>query len=411
LELAGGFSVSAANLSAQRAAAMKRLLSLWLTLLFAVALLAPAPAHAAAARDHTPGVEAAETLSQVTGIAISPLLGVGAVGAYKYFKTPAARRASLSWYAQPWFWTPALLLVLACLVKDTAGTVIPTALKKPFDIAEVFENKLSGVVAAGAVIPMVLDMFKRVDAESAAVSLAGAGFGAVDLAPLWGALMVPFALLAYGVVFLVSHTINILILISPFATVDAALKSFRLFLLSTVTLTAFASPTFGAVWSGLIILCCLPLAGWAFRLFVYGEVLAWDLLTFRRRRFTPSPTANWAFLARKLGGVPVRTYGKLTLGEAGNLVFAYRPFLLLPERRITLPAARHAVGRGFLHPELLEVSGDDHEDVLDLPPRYNTHEAAFGEAYRITEVRDVGLRAAWSWFKGLFGGEPAAAAA
>lgn len=42
-----------------------------------------------------PGAAAAEALSQVTGMAISPLLGVGAVGAFRYFKTPEPGRAEL----------------------------------------------------------------------------------------------------------------------------------------------------------------------------------------------------------------------------------------------------------------------------------------------------------------------------
>src|SRR6185295_9560396 len=45
-----------------------------------------------------PGIEAAQTLSMITGVAISPLLGVGAVGAWKYFETPEDKRANLVWY-------------------------------------------------------------------------------------------------------------------------------------------------------------------------------------------------------------------------------------------------------------------------------------------------------------------------
>src|SRR6266542_4345318 len=48
----------------------------------------PAPAR------NTPGVELAQTLSTVTGVAISPLLGVGAVGAWKYYHTLPEKRAT-----------------------------------------------------------------------------------------------------------------------------------------------------------------------------------------------------------------------------------------------------------------------------------------------------------------------------
>jgi len=54
-------------------------------------------------RPESQGVKAAEALSTITGVAISPLFGVSAVGAYKYWKTDPDRRATLPWFAQPWF--------------------------------------------------------------------------------------------------------------------------------------------------------------------------------------------------------------------------------------------------------------------------------------------------------------------
>src|SRR5262245_38606238 len=68
------------------------------------------PAKVPAAKP-TPGVEAAQAISTITGVAISPLLGVGAVGAVKYYRTPEAARGRLPWFAQPWFFVPALVLV------------------------------------------------------------------------------------------------------------------------------------------------------------------------------------------------------------------------------------------------------------------------------------------------------------
>ena len=85
---------------------MKRLFRPLLALLLVGALLSPSSVAAApstastasAKAEVSPGVQAAQTLSQVTGIAISPLLGVGAVGAYKYMNASEAERAKLSWY-------------------------------------------------------------------------------------------------------------------------------------------------------------------------------------------------------------------------------------------------------------------------------------------------------------------------
>ncbi len=98
----------------------------------------------------------AETVSMVTGVAISPLMGVGAVGAYQWWTAPREKRADLPWFANPFFWVPALLLVGACFLKDTAGMALPAVLKKPFDVTETFEHKISGLVATGAFVPIIV---------------------------------------------------------------------------------------------------------------------------------------------------------------------------------------------------------------------------------------------------------------
>ena len=369
----------------------------------ATAAAGSAPAKAAPTSP-APGVQAAETLSQITGIAISPLLGVGAVGAYRYLHTPEKERASLSWYANPMFWIPALLVVGVCMAKDTLGTVLPTSLKKPLDVLELFENKASGLVATGAVVPMAMEVFKAVAPPGASLFPTGSEFpmAAMDLSWMGNLLMVPLALLVYASVWVVSHTIHVLILISPFSTVDAALKSFRAAMLATVAGTHWINPNLGALWAGLIALICIFLAGWAFRLAVFGHVFAWDLLTFRHRRFTPDSSENWAFAGSGLSSVAIRTYGRVVRSESG-LVFKHRPFLVLGERSTTVPAGRHEIGRGLIHPELLRVDGENSTCVLNFPPRFKGGEAALAAACDVSGVRDIGLRAALTWVKSALG--------
>src|SRR4051812_30078379 len=107
---------------------MKKFVALLIALMIGVGATI---AHAETKPAYTaPGAEFAHNLSVLTGVAISPLLGTGAYGAIKYWKSPAAQRAQLPWFAQPWFFVPALLLVGLCLLKDTAGTALPTAMKK-----------------------------------------------------------------------------------------------------------------------------------------------------------------------------------------------------------------------------------------------------------------------------------------
>ncbi|MEI2722230.1 MAG: hypothetical protein V9H26_01435 [Verrucomicrobiota bacterium] len=383
-----------------------------ITLCVCVGLLGgPGRARAqAAAANELPGKEIAQNISLLTGVALSPLMGVSGVGAWQYFnaKTPE-QKAKLAWYANPLFFIPALLLVLLCFVKDTAGTALPTAVKKPFDIAETVEHKISGLVATGAFVPIAAAIFHaKTSGDGAALS--DLGFAAIDLSWFYNALLVPISMVAFFVVFLASNAINVLIILSPFTTVDAALKGFRLALLGTVAGTALANPWIGAAWALIIIIIAYFIAGWSFRLSHFGMVLTWDFFTFRSSRFAPDATVNKLFLGRKISKVPARTYGRLSRDEKGSLVLKYRPWLVLPQRTLVLPDGRYFVGKGVLFSEIQELQADVTKTALLLPPRYRGHEEELVRIYGLAGVSDIGLRAAMNWIKEACGvkAEPAA---
>ena len=297
-----------------------------------------------------------------------------------------------------------------CFLKDSAGaTVLPTALKKPLDAAEVIEHKISGLVATGAFVPLVASIFQAPPAPHDGSSLAALGFATMDLHWLYNALTVPIAMAVFFVVFLASNAINILILISPFTTVDTALKVFRTSILASVAGSSFVNPWMGAAWAVIIILVSWLIAGWSFRLSHFGLVFVWDFFTGRKGRFKPDATANKLFLGRKIEKVPTRTYGKLSRNENGELAFSYRPWLVLPPRTLILPAGNYEAGRGVFYSEILRIEGDSAKTVILLPPRYLGHEEEIARIYNLAGTRDVGLRVAWAWFKSLFSSKTAVA--
>jgi hypothetical protein len=356
----------------------------------------------------TPGVEAAKAISMVTGVAISPLLGVGAVGAYTWWTAQPERRPHLHWYAQPWFWVPALLLVTIIGLKDVLGTAAPTALKKPFDVAETVENKISALIAAGAFIPLIIAVFPEAAGGSPEAMhyspLAGC-FAAISGADIGNALLVPIALAAFVVVWLASHAINVLILLSPFTTLDTALKTARLGLLGILTSAGMANVFLSAAMSVVLIIIAYFIAGWSLRLTVMGSVFVWDCLTFRRRRFQPGTERNRMFLAKAMLEAPVRSYGALR-NEKDGLVFEYRPWLILPKRRFKLDEGDYTVGCGLFYSEISLIREDRLAARFVLPPRYSGHEEALSRAYGMKGVQDVGMRkgfkAGWAWLKSVF---------
>ena len=363
----------------------------------------------APAKSKAPGAQFAQNISTLTGVAISPLLGTGAYGAVKYYRTPPEKRANLPWFAQPIFWVPALLLVGLCFIKDTAGTALPTAVKKPLDVLETIEHKISGLVATGAFVPFIAATFH--DPGQAGTTLSSMGFAAADFSWLYNSIMVPVSMAAFFIVFLASNAINILILLSPFTTVDAALKAFRTAILGTVVASAWVNPWIGAAGAILIVGMSWLIAGWSFRLSHFGTVFVWDFCTFRSSRFTPDKTENKMFLWRKINKVPARTYGRLKLDEKGSLVLTYRPWLVLPPRTLTLPEGKYAVGKAVFWQSLQRVEGDDAQNMILLPPRYRGHAEELVKIYNLTGVREAGLRRAWKWLKELFTGRPQTATA
>jgi len=379
---------------------------------FAVPLwAATATAPAASSSDRSPAAPIAGAISTVTGLAISPLLGTGAYGAYQYFRAPEEQRAALPWYAQASFWLPALVIVGACAVKDALGAALPPGWKKPLDVLETVENKATGLVAAGAVVPLTMAAVSKMivgDASTAVDPLVATGVASIhvaafDVSWLLNLLTVPFGIAVFAMVWMASHAINALILLSPWGAIDAVLKSARTAVLGLLTLSSMLNPWISAVLSVVIIVIAYFVSGWAFRLFIYGSIFSWDFFTVRRARYSVKPDENKVFAGGNLPEVPVRTYGRLRQTDSA-VVFTYKPWMVLPERSVTITDTTLFVGRGLFFSTVITSKEDTY---FILPPRYRGHEEALVTAYGWGGVQPAGLRKAWSVLRELFGGSAA----
>jgi hypothetical protein len=396
---------------------MKRIAPYVLLAAFLAALLSPLTAAAAEtpppAKDQSPASGIVTAVTTLTGIAISPLLGTGGFGVYQYFKADEAARASLPWFAKPSFFVPALLIAALCAAKDALGTVVPPGFKKPLDILETVENKASGLVAAGAVVPFTMSTLSSWILSSndgpaiATRQLAESGFamlnlGAADFSWLLNLLTVPFGVAVFLVVWMAAHAINVLILLSPWGAIDAVLKAARASVLGLITLTATLDPKIAAVLSLVVIVIAWFVAGWAFRLTIFGTLFCWDFFTLRKKRFQLQPSANRLFSGANYKGAPIRTYGRLlNQPENGRLVFAYKPWLVLPERTAEVTLSAPYVGKGLFFSSVRD--GDT--TLFLLPPRYRDHEEDFAKLYKLEGgVKDAGLLKAWGALRELFGG-------
>jgi hypothetical protein len=398
---------------------MRRFLPLCLALALLTSIFAPL-AHAASttpakSSDRSPANSIAAAVTTVTGIAISPLLGTGAYGAYKYAVADKAARESLPWFAQPKFFVPALAIALICAFKDVLGTTVPPGLKKPLDVLETLENKISGLIAAGAVIPITMDALSGwlLGGDSAVLpgalqstGLAMIPLGVIDFTWLLNLLTVPFGIAVFAVVWMASHAINVLILLSPWGAIDAALKAARTAVLGLLTVSATIDPMYSAGLSFVVIVVAALVAGWAYRLTIFGSVFCWDFLSRRKRRFSPAPESNWMFAAGKIPGVPIRSYGRLVRNtDASRATFVYRRLLVLKERTVEVGLFEPCIGRGLF----FSTIRDGETTLFLLPPRYRDHEEELVTIYGLKGIQDAGLLKAWGVVRELFGGGAAKA--
>lgn len=408
----------------------------WGALLIAASLLLIAPANAMIpdtvplepdANQPAPGIEIARHLTLITGVAISPLLGVSGVGAWSYFTTPEAERAALPWYANRWFFSLAMGLVLLLNLKEVFLGFFPPA-KKIFDALEVMENKLSAtVIAAPMLIASTIQMVQNLaqgnyDAADLAGShpLIGGAFLAIvspDPAVFLTVLALIICLIAFFVVWLAGHAVNLLILISPFGLIDFMLKIFKYSIMGILLLASILNPYLGALLSLVILFVAAKTVSWTLRLSVFGSALIWDSAGRRHRNFDPSTSDLLAFADGRLGRLATRTYGKVERDSSGRLVFEKRS--VFPYRRVreVLPDGDYVISKGLLGPRIILV--DDARvfmsSVLTLPPRYRTHEAAV--------ARELGLHhdeksplpkrvlGAVSWCRDFFNGGKSPSAA
>ncbi|WP_395743773.1 hypothetical protein [Prosthecobacter sp.] len=364
----------------------------------------PAPAPAAKLKESMllPGVSLSQGISEITGVAISPLMGVSVMGVWTYYKTEPHLRHRLPWYCHPGVWGTGLVLLAICFLKDFLGAAAPALVKKPLDFLELFENKVSALVASVGFVPLVaLAMAHFEKAQPQALNeFAGSGLAVMPLASLidfsvhtpW--ISIPVAIVAFLVVWLSSHAINVLIALSPFGIVDAGLKLVKLSLMALVAGATLIHPYAGAAVSLVLILIGLLFAGWSFRLTLFGTLMGRDFLLNKRAAATDLEGGVKGFLARRTQGVPVRTMVRLRQDPSGTPVLTYHPWLVLPERRIPVPDAGMVIYKGLLHPSLAhrpdEVAATPRSTLI-LLPRYRRVEEDIARRFGCQEVVDGAL--------------------
>lgn len=354
-----------------------------------------------------PGVDFAEGVTLLTGTSVSPLFGVTALGAWRYYKTPAVMRAELPWYCTPLALGIGGLILLLGLCKTTVLSAFPL-LKKPFDVVGTVTSGGNAILASATALPFITQQM-MLSLPNDAVALvsdpslqlaSSLSLGWFDLRYL----LIPVVIVWFGLVWMASNALNVLIMLSPFGFVDAILKLFKVLLLALITVATLISPLLGVLLCLVLVYVAWLVAPWSFRLTLFGLLVGLDVLMPGRGRRKARVEQPEGFLARQIEGVPVRTYGQVKRATNGQLVFSFRPWLLLRKRELVIPEDRFSVSKGLLFPSLSRAEGEQGKtrDLISFLPRFRSHEQAIATSLGATGVREHavvrGYVAARAWF-------------
>ena len=175
------------------------------------------------------------------------------------------------------------------------------------DTVEIFENQFSAILAS----PTILTQFYTFGVGVVALGNQHA-FLSVDTMPLLasvgigeslsGLVFAGFGLIVFWSVWLVSNTLNVLILISPWGGIDNILRVIKGSVVALISASWFIpviGPYISLIISFLIIAGSLFAVAWAFRWAVFGTINAWDIMTFKNKRFSPEEKRSPCLLAQK----------------------------------------------------------------------------------------------------------------
>jgi hypothetical protein len=336
----------------------------------------PMPSHAESRANVV-----ASGFAQITGLAISPLIVLVAIGWAEFFQLGGSNATQFPLHANPWFLVPCSIVLALALTKKVASPAIPLPIRKLLDACEYFEAKLSALVAAGVLLPTIVSTMA---AATNAADPSGTQTAAFLSGPAAYVVLIPVAIFVFGSVWITFHVIDALIVLSPFAIVDTILVALRGAILGVLGLAFLVSPYLALALALPLIVISFLAAGWCVRLDLFALCVATDLL-FGRDGDIARPRA---FLARRGLGAPIRTMGHAEPCEVG-VRFSYRPLFVLPRRTLEVPVERATMVHGLVWPTLTD--GVAQRGVVAFPPRFGRHVEPLALRFR-AEVRDGRLR-------------------
>lgn len=326
-----------------------------------------------------------EALTRITGTAIYPVFGLAFLGLWDHLE------GAHSWYATPWLYVPLFFLMFLDFLKNTVGLALGP-LKKGADVALQgldFINAHLGLfmsvgIAANSFQPVVQDTTVAVLNTLIPVASASTDIhveytiGSILLMGIAGLL----GGLIYFVIWVTMQTFSLLILLSPFNSLDSLLRTLQVSAISVLTISFLIFPPLAVVVASCYILIAALLFRTCWSYLQFATRLLWALI-FKRGTGTVDLAVGIECFADDISDTcPERTVGLLTVVD-NTLVFE-RHSLLGKDIHHPIECDRMWIQKGTLYPTLEGKDGDRTITLAIFSPIYQTKETELATVLQCT---------------------------
>jgi len=357
--------------------------------------------------------------SQLTGMAISPLLVTGIIGAYKYYNLPSEHRSSLPWYFQPWFFIMCLAITVPELVTAVikmTGVEVTGVVNKVADTLKIF-NKTAGLLLATPVLLDIINPFAALTANHIYEAMQASNTYMVYASSfptewlytiplfIWGIITAICMFFVFIAIWLFNMVFDFLIFLCPFGQVEIVLKAIRGTYFAFLIGLTFINPLLGFLMTLPLIIVSLLMFAWSVRRTVMGVVYMKDILSVFSKK-PPVTIGNKGVLAFSEAGLKM---AKKRIGwlkeEDGKWKFTYRRFFLFKKTK-TADKFDSVLRKGFFYSDVR----NNKLPVCSLPPRYQKIDSQIQSYLNIDRFEETaikrGLKAALAWLKEIIVGKP-----
>jgi len=344
------------------------------------------------------------SLSQMTGMAINPLLVTTVFGIYKNIKAKPHEQI-------PWYYSSKFLILCGLLSTISLFLSFGNIFNLPPQISS-FVEQLNKIIGLAITTPIVLNIISPISTmltnniQSALItndiyiyaSIISVEFFETLPGVIWNIITTLIMFFIYVATWLVNFSFDTLIFLCPFGWIDSILKSIRAtYFVLLVILTAIFPPLALIITIPVIVIAII-LFGKSVRNLIMGLVLLKDFI-IKKRETIINDKGIIAFSQKGLG-ITAKHMCRLTKKD-NKFIFEYKK-LFISKRVITVDNYDSVLKIGFINMTIY----NNGKLICVLPPRYKELSMQIQTYLNINKIEEnkimKGIKGIIVWVKNIF---------